>query len=59
MEQTNVLKRDRDMRDEALTRLSLDLEQCQRNEVCLKNDIQMKTNLLESTRQEMMRQIGM
>jgi len=58
-EQTSALKRERDLRDEALTRLSLDLEQSQRNEAVLKNEIQIKTNLLDSSRQDFQRQISM
>ncbi|XP_046454834.1 paramyosin-like [Daphnia pulex] len=57
-EQTSALKRERDLRDEALTRLSLDLEQSQRNEAVLKNEIQIKTNLLDSSRQDFQRQIS-
>lgn len=52
------MKREKDLRDEALTRLSLDLEQIQRNEAILKNEIQIKTNLLDSSRQDFQRQIG-
>ncbi len=58
-EQTSALKRERDLRDEALTRLSLDLEQSQRNEAVLKNEIHIKTNLLDSSRQDFQRQISM
>ncbi|XP_057378862.1 LOW QUALITY PROTEIN: serologically defined colon cancer antigen 8-like [Daphnia carinata] len=57
-EQVSALKRERDLRDEALTRLSLDLEQSQRNEAVLKNEIQIKSNLLESSRQDFQRQIS-
>lgn len=57
-EQSGTLKRERDLRDEALTRLSLDLEQCQRNEAVLKNEIQIKTNLLDTSRQDYQRQLG-
>ncbi len=57
-EQISALKRERDLRDEALTRLSLDLEQSQRNEAILKNEIQIKTKLLDSSRQDFQRQIS-
>ena len=52
------LKREKDLRDEALTRLSLDLEQVQRNEAVLKNEIQLKTQLLDSSRQDFQRQLS-
>ena len=57
-EQMNLMKRERDLRDEALTRLSLELETCQRSEAALKNQIRLKTTLIESNRQEMQRQLS-
>lgn len=52
------MKRDRELRDEALTRLSLDLEQSQRNEAILKNEIKIKVDLLDCSRQDYQKQIG-
>lgn len=52
------MKRERDIRDEAITRLTLDLEQCQRSEAVLKKEIETKTALLETSRENFQRQIG-
>ena len=58
-EQLNSTKRERDLRDEAVTRLSLDIEQLQRSEATLKNELRAKNNLLESSREDFQRQMSM
>lgn len=57
-EQLNSTKRERDLRDEAVTRLSLDIEQLQRSEATLKNELRAKNNLLESSREDFQRQMN-
>lgn len=57
-EQLNAMKRERDLKDEAITRLSLDMEQLQRSEVTLKNELRTKNNLLEGSREDFQRQMS-
>lgn len=58
-EQVNSIKKERDLRDEAVARLSLDLERQQRSEVALKKQIDLKTGLMDTNRLEMQRQLSM
>ena len=57
-EQLNAVKRERDLRNEAVTRLSLDIEQLQRSETTLKTELRTKNNLLENSRDDFQRQMS-
>lgn len=57
-EQLNAVKRERDLRNEAVTRLSLDIEQLQRSETTLKTELRTKNSLLENSRDDFQRQMN-
>ena len=52
------MKKERHLRDEALTRLSLDIEQFQRTEAALKSELRAKNSLIESCREDVHRQMS-